>query len=307
MNLRDLEYLVAVSETLHFRRAAEQCFVSQPTLSGQISKLETEIGVSLLERTNKSVKVTPIGQKVIGHARQILEQTEAIRNLAQAHLDPLSGPLRIGAIHTLSPYLVPLFLLDLQQQHPELSLELTEETTDKLIDKLKSHQLDAILLATSPNSEDLVSMPLFLEPFWLAHSRDHNLYEKDEIYLDDLSKENVLLLTKEHCLSDQVIEACHIKMTKESNPMPSLNAASLETLVQLVGMDLGVTLVPALSVHGGRLAIDKVILREVKIKNAVRQIRLVFRASFPRKSALDLLANIICNVLPNTVQKSRRI
>ena len=217
MNLRDLEYLVAVSETLHFRRAAEQCFVSQPTLSGQISKLETEIGVSLLERTNKSVKVTPIGQKVIGHARQILEQTEAIRNLAQAHLDPLSGPLRIGAIHTLSPYLVPLFLLDLQQQHPELSLELTEETTDKLIDKLKSHQLDAILLATSPNSEDLVSMPLFLEPFWLAHSRDHNLYEKDEIYLDDLSKENVLLLTKEHCLSDQVIEACHIKMTKESN------------------------------------------------------------------------------------------
>lgn len=150
MNIRDLEYLVAVSETLHFGQAARRCFVSQPTLSGQIHKLEQELGATLFERTNRSVHVTPIGQKIIGHARQILEQAEVIRSLGNTQNDPLAGPLRIGAIHTLSPYLVPLFMLELQHQHPELSLELTEATTDQLIIKLREHQLDGALLATPP-------------------------------------------------------------------------------------------------------------------------------------------------------------
>ncbi len=302
MNLKDLQYLVAVSETLHFGRAAKRCFVSQPTLSGQIHKLEQELGATLFERTNRSVHITPIGQQVISHARQILEQADAIRNLGQAQVDPLAGPLRIGAIHTLSPYLVPLFMLQLQQQHPELSLELTEATTDQLLIKLKEHQLDAALLATPPTADDLTEMHLFREPFWLAHPRDHDLYEKDEVTLNDLKRENVLLLSQEHCLSEQVMNACAINARTTTNPMPGLNASSLETLVQLVGMGLGVTLVPALSVHGGRLATDRVIMRAVKIPDAIRTVRLVYRASFPRLSALILRANIICEVLPNTVQ-----
>ena len=303
MNFRDLEYLVAVSETLHFGQAAQRCFVSQPTLSGQIHKLEEELGATLFERTNRSVHITAIGQKIVGHARQILEQAEVIRSLGSDQNDLLTGPLRIGAIHTLSPYLVPLFMLELQEQHPELSLELTEATTDQLVAKLRDHQLDGALLATSPPADDLKEIQLFKEPFWLAHPRDHHFYNQDEISLADLKDEKVLLLSEEHCLSEQIISACKIDSRDSANPLPCLNASSLETLVQLVGMGLGITLVPALSVHGGRLATDKVILREVRIPQAIRQVRLVYRQTFPRQPALGALSEIISAVLPNTVRQ----
>ena len=301
MNLRDLEYLVAVSENLHFGKAAARCFVSQPTLSGQIHKLEDELGFVLFERTNRSVHVTPIGQKVVAHARQILEQAQAIRSLSSEHKDPLAGPLRIGAIHTLSPYLVPLFMIQLTEAHPELSLELTEATTDQLLSQLNDHQIDGALLATAPPDDDLKEIRLFREPFWLAHPRDHVLYEKDEITLEDLKDERILLLSQEHCLTEQVTSACRIANRGLASTVPRLNASSLDTLVQLVGMGLGVTLVPALSVHGGRLAVDGVVLREVEIPDAYREIRLVYRSSFPRLSALKLFADIVCDVLPNTV------
>ncbi len=301
MNLRDLEYLVAVSENLHFGKAAARCFVSQPTLSGQIHKLEDELGFVLFERTNRSVHVTPIGQKVVAHARQILEQAQAIRSLSSEQKDPLAGPLRIGAIHTLSPYLVPLFMIQLTEAHPELSLELTEATTDQLLSQLNDHQIDGALLATAPPDDDLKEIRLFREPFWLAHPRDHVLYEKDEITLEDLKDERILLLSQEHCLTEQVTSACRIANRALAGTVPRLNASSLDTLVQLVGMGLGVTLVPALSVHGGRLAADGVVLREVEIPDAYREIRLVYRSSFPRLSALKLFADIVCDVLPNTV------
>ena len=301
MNLRDLEYLVAVSENLHFGKAAARCFVSQPTLSGQIHKLEDELGFVLFERTNRSVHVTPIGQKVVAHARQILEQAQAIRSLSSEQKDPLAGPLRIGAIHTLSPYLVPLFMIQLTEAHPELSLELTEATTDQLLSQLNDHQIDGALLATAPPDDDLKEIRLFREPFWLAHPRDHVLYEKDEITLEDLKDERILLLSQEHCLTEQVTSACRIANRGLAGTVPRLNASSLDTLVQLVGMGLGVTLVPALSVHGGRLAADGVVLREVEIPDAYREIRLVYRSSFPRLSALRLFADIVCDVLPNTV------
>ncbi len=301
MNLRDLEYLVAVSENLHFGKAAARCFVSQPTLSGQIHKLEDELGFVLFERTNRSVHVTPIGQKVVAHARQILEQAQAIRSLSNEQKDPLAGPLRIGAIHTLSPYLVPLFMVQLTDAHPELSLELTEATTDQLLSQLNDHQIDGALLATAPPDDELKEIRLFREPFWLAHPRDHVLYEKDEITLEDLKDERILLLSQEHCLTEQVTSACRIANRGLAGTVPRLNASSLDTLVQLVGMGLGVTLVPALSVHGGRLAADGVVLREVEIPDAYREIRLVYRSSFPRLSALKLFADIVCDVLPNTV------
>lgn len=301
MNLRDLEYLVAVSENLHFGKAAARCFVSQPTLSGQIHKLEDELGFVLFERTNRSVHVTPIGQKVVAHARQILEQAQAIRSLSSEQKDPLAGPLRIGAIHTLSPYLVPLFMIQLTEAHPELSLELTEATTDQLLSQLNDHQIDGALLATAPPDDELKEIRLFREPFWLAHPRDHVLYEKDEITLEDLKDERILLLSQEHCLTEQVTSACRIANRGLAGTIPRLNASSLDTLVQLVGMGLGVTLVPALSVHGGRLAADGVVLREVEIPDAYREIRLVYRSSFPRLSALKLFADIVCDVLPNTV------
>ncbi len=302
MNIRDLQYLVAVSETRHFGQAAAQCFISQPTLSGQIQKLENELGVILFERTNRSVNVTPVGKEITAHARQVVEQVEAIRRLAQSQKDPLTGPLRVGAIHTLSPYLLPLFVMGLRRQHPELLLEITESTTDQLLKELRDHSLDAALLATPPDNDDLDYIALFDEPFWLAHPRDHALYTQDDIGLDDLARLDVLLLSNEHCLSEQVMTACQMKERPDSGPMAGLKASSLETLVQLVAMGMGVTLVPALSVHGGRLAADGVILREIGVPQAYRRIGLVYRSTFPRRAGLTLLADNIRQVLPNTVR-----
>ena len=145
MNLRDLSYIIAVADTRHFGKAAERCFVSQPTLSGQIRKLEDELGVTIFERTNRRVSVTSVGEEILRHARQMMEQAAAIRSLSAAQRDPLAGPLRIGVIPTISPYLMPLILAPLKRQHPELRLVLSEETTERLLQRLHNHEIDAAL------------------------------------------------------------------------------------------------------------------------------------------------------------------
>jgi len=143
MNLRDLKYIIAVADTRHFGKAAQRCFVSQPTLSGQIRKLEEELGVTIFERTNRSVTVTPVGEEILRHARKMMEQADAIHSISAAQRDPLAGPLRIGAIPTISPYLMPLILAPLKKQHPELKLVLSEETTERLLQRLRNHEIDA--------------------------------------------------------------------------------------------------------------------------------------------------------------------
>ena len=200
MNLRDLKYIIAVAETRHFGKAAERCFVSQPTLSGQIKKLEEELGVTIFERTQRSVEVTPVGEAILEHARQIMEQVEVIEQLAQAQQDPLAGPLRIGAIPTLSPYLMPLILLPLKQQIPQMKLVLSEELTETLLVRLRNHEIDAALLATPVEEQDLETLPLFDEPFWLAYPRQHPFYAKEKITRRDLDSVNLLLLAEGHCL-----------------------------------------------------------------------------------------------------------
>lgn len=201
MNLRDLQYIIAVAETKHFGKAAARCFVSQPTLSGQIKKLEEELGVIIFERTNRSVEITPIGNAILEHARLIIEQADVIQQLAQAQQDPLAGPLRIGAIPTLSPYLMPLILMPLKKQHPQLKLVLSEELTDSLLERLRNHEIDAALLATPVEEHDLETIALFDEPFWLAHPREHEFYNKDEISREDLENTELLLLSEGHCLA----------------------------------------------------------------------------------------------------------
>ena len=191
MNLRDLKYIIAVAETRHFGKAAERSFVSQPTLSGQIRKLEEELGVAIFERTSRSVEITPVGEEIVAHARQMMEQADAIQQLAQARRDPLAGPLRIGAIPTLSPYLMPLVLVPLRKRLPQMKLILSEELTDTLLERLRNHEIDAALLATPVEEADLDTLPLFTEPFWVAYPRGHAFYTKDRITLRDLDRENL--------------------------------------------------------------------------------------------------------------------
>lgn len=301
MNLRDLQYIIAVAETKHFGRAAERCYVSQPTLSGQIKKLEEELGITIFERTNRSVEVTPIGESILVHARQILEQADAIRQQAMAHQDPLAGPLRIGAIPTLSPYLMPLILIPLKTEHPQLKLVLSEEMTDVLLKRLHNHEIDAALLATPVEESELEAISLFDEPFWLAHPRDHAFYHQEEISRDDLENTELLLLSDGHCLAKQAMEVCHLKERREQGEMADLRAASLETLLQLVAAGFGSTLVPALAIGGSWATGSGIVTRKLDFPDAHRRVSLVFRHSFPRKQALQALAEVIRTNLPNTV------
>jgi len=301
MNLRDLKYIVAVAETHHFGKAAERCFVSQPTLSGQIRKLEEELGVDIFERTNRSVEITPVGETILSHARRILEQADAIQQLARAHQDPLSGPLRVGAIPTLSPYLMPLILIPLKKQYPQIKLVLSEELTDTLLERLRNHEIDAALLATPVEEQGLVSIPLFDEPFWVAYPRKHPFYTMEKITLRNLNNENLLLLSEGHCLAKQAMDVCHLKQRQDQGEMADLRASSLETLIQLVRAGFGITLVPALAMRGSWTVGSGVIAQPLSIADASRRVSLVYRHSFPRSAALQAFIGIILDHLPNTV------
>ena len=304
MNLRDLKYIIAVAETRHFGKAAERCFVSQPTLSGQIKKLEEELEVTLFERTNRSVEITPVGTAILTHARVILEQADLIQQLARAHQDPLAGALRIGVIPTLSPYLMPLILMPLRKRYPQMKLVLSEELTDSLLERLRNHEIDAALLATPVAEQDFETLTLFDEPFWIAYPRRHPFYIKDKITLRDLGNENLLLLAEGHCLAEQAMEVCHIRERQVQGEMADLRASSLETLIQLVGAGFGITLVPALAMRGSWTTDSGVVAQPLAIADAARRVALVFRHSFPRRPALQAFADVILDNLPNTVQRA---
>lgn len=302
MNLRDLKYIIAVADTHHFGKAAERCFVSQPTLSGQIKKLEQQLGVAIFERTNRAVTVTPIGEKILQHARVIMEQSDSIEQLAQSYRDPLAGPLRVGAIPTLSPYLIPLILMPLKQTCPQMTLVLSEETTEVLLRRLENHEIDAALLATPVNETEFDVIPLFDEPFWIAHPRDHPFYLKEKITRADLKRTKLLLLSEGHCLADQVMDLCQVNSRESYPEFADLRASSLETLLQLVGAGFGSTLVPALAMRGSWTSGSGVVARELEFKNAYRRVSLVFRKSFPRQQALRTFGDVVASRLPNTVK-----
>ena len=302
MNLRDLRYLIAVAEHKHFGKAAEACFVSQPTLSGQIKKLEDHLGVTLFERTKRHVQITPVGERILEQARAVEARVKSIETLARFHQDPLAGPLNLGMIPTLGPYLTPLMLPPMRQRFPRMRPVLSEDMTEPLLDRLRRHEVDAALLATPVDASDLVDRPLFDEPFWLAFPRDHRLYNVEEITLENLPGEELLLLADGHCLARQAVEICRLQDETAGVTTSDLRASSLETLIQLVGAGFGCTLVPALALRGSWTTDAGVVVRPLEMPDAFRRVRLVYRRGFPRVQALDALAELIRERLPNTVR-----
>lgn len=307
MNLRDLKYLVAVADSHHFGHAAERCFVSQPTLSGQIKKLEQELGVTLFERTKRSVLSTPLGETIVAQARQVLEQAETLKRIARAHQDPLVGPLRLGAIPTLSPYLMPLILKPLKKQYPQIKLVLTEELTDTLLTRLGKHELDAALIATPVDNPAFETLPLFEEPFWLVHPRSHPLAGKKTIIQSDLDSADLLLLAEGHCLAEQAMAVCHIHERSVQGDMADLRAASLETLLQLVSAGLGSTLLPALALKSSAARDRSLMTRPLKLQDTYRQVSLVYRRSFSRREVLEVFAGVVAGNLPDSVRVNKEI
>lgn len=285
MNLRDLRYALAVAEHRHFGRAAELCHVSQPTLSTQLRKLEEELGVVLFERTNKSVAPTAAGEALLAHARAAVEAADAMLALAQASRDPLRGPLRLGVIPTLAPYLLPLIFGPLHDALPGLALEPWEDVTGALLDRLRNHELDAALLATEDGSPDLEDEVLFTEPFLAALPAEHPLTARDRVREQDLAPD-ILVLADGHCLRDQALSACG-----QAGPRAgALRASSLSTLMNMVAAGYGTTLIPGLA--AGIARDTGIILRPLQ-GNAGRQIRLVTRTTFPRRAATQAIATLI--------------
>ncbi|WP_439596606.1 LysR substrate-binding domain-containing protein [Falsiroseomonas sp.] len=285
MNLRDLRYALAVAEHRHFGRAAELCHISQPTLSTQLRKLEEELGVVLFERTNKSVVPTAAGEALLTHARAAVDAADAMLALAHSSRDPLRGRLRLGVIPTLAPYLLPLVFGPLRDALPELVVEPWEDVTAALLERLRSHELDAALLATETEAPDLETQTLFTEPFLAALPPDHPLAGQDRVCEEELAPD-VLVLADGHCLRDQALAACGQPGLRSN----ALRASSLATLMNMVAAGYGTTLIPGLAAGVARDA--GITLRPLAHATG-RQIRLVSRATFPRRAALDAISHLI--------------
>ena len=295
MNLRDLSYAVAVSDHAHFGRAAAACHVSQPTLSGQIRKLETELGVTLFERGRGGVRVTEAGRAVVAEARATLAAAERVRAAASAAQDPLGGSLSLGLIPTVAPYLIPRFVRSLRAALPALSVAYREDITERLHADLLSGELDAAVLATPPEDDALTAIALYVEPFRIVFPQGHALGRVAHPAMSDVDRDELLLLTEGHCFRDQALELCELGPPRQS----SLRATSLETLVNLVGQGMGVTLVPALAEPNAASGLD---VRPLSDPQAARAVALTFRRSYPRRALLERVADVIREGLPEEMR-----
>jgi LysR family hydrogen peroxide-inducible transcriptional activator len=285
MNIQELRYFAAVAEHLHFGRAAQACHVSQPTLSGQLSKLERHLGVTLFERTNKRVALSAAGEKILEHARRTLREAALVEEVARASGDQLAGPLKLGVIPTLAPSLIPLILDPLRLSAPRMSIVLWEDFTHVLLDMLRDRRLDAALIATQVPDGDLTATPLFVEPFLAGLPHGHWLAPAKQVRESDLAAD-ILLLPDGHCLAMQTLSVCGRKDAERS----PFQAASLDTLMNLVAAGYGTTLIPLLTAASA--AGRKVLLRPLAGR-ASRTVRLVSRSSFPRPQALKAVERAV--------------
>jgi LysR family hydrogen peroxide-inducible transcriptional activator len=295
MNLRDLRYLVALAEHKHFGRAADASFVSQPTLSTQIRKLEEELGVALVERAPRKVMLTEVGREIAARARDVLNDVEQIRGIARRTRDPESGTLRLGIFPTLGPYLLPHVIPHIRERFPRLELLLVEDKTEIVLRQLREGRLDAAVLAQPLHDDQLHQEFLFEEPFVLAVSRSHPLAARKSLKLDDLANQSLLLLEDGHCLRDQALEACQLAGASEK---VGFRATSLETLRQMVGANVGITLLPTLAIKPPVAQSADVALIEFRGHAPSRRIAMVWRKSSAMTPFLKDLARVIGN-LPN--------
>ncbi|HET6306214.1 MAG TPA: LysR substrate-binding domain-containing protein [Rhodopila sp.] len=302
MTLSELRYLVALADLRHFGRAAERCHVTQPTLSSQLRKLEETLGVALVERSTRSVVLTPLGAQIVAHARRILEEADAIAELARHRNGALTSVLRLGIIPTLGPYLLPLLLHKLHQAFPGLRLVLREDLTDNLFAALDAHGLDVLLVALPEHGAAYPAMPLFREPFWLVCPSQHRLSNQLAVTEEELGQERLLLLEEGHCLREQALAVCGNRPREQEAPNDDFRATSLETICEMVAAGFGCTLLPAMAVPYLTARDKRLEVRPIRAATACRRIGLVWRTRFPRSEDLAELGRFIREQLPDSVQ-----
>jgi len=295
MNLRDLHYFVALAQHLHFGRAAEACFVSQPTLSTQIRKLEEELGVTLVERAPRQVMLTPAGRDIAERARRIVDDVEQMKESARRSQDPEAGTVRFGMFPTLGPYLLPHVVPSIRVRFPQLELLLVEEKSDVLLARLHEGRLDAALLALPVHDEQLQVEFLFEEPFVLAVPEGHPLAQRKSLSLKELANERLLLLADGHCLREQALDVCQLAGASEK---AEFQATSLETLRQMVAANVGVTLLPTLAVKPPVARSDSIHLLGFHDSKPSREIAMVWRKSSAMGAFLAQLAEVFRRLPP---------
>jgi LysR family hydrogen peroxide-inducible transcriptional activator len=298
MTLTELRYIVAVARERHFGRAAEACFVSQPTLSVAIKKLEEELDVRLFERGAAEVSVTPLGEAIVRQAQSVLEQAAAIREIAKRGKDPLSGPLRLGIIYTIGPYLLPDLVKQAIALTPQMPLMLQENFTARLLDMLRSGELDCAIMAEPFPDTGLATAPLYDEPFMVAVPSSHPLARRKSVSSEELKQETLLLLGTGHCFRDHVLEVCpeYARFSSDAEGIrKSFEGSSLETIRYMVASGMGITVVPQLSVHAWDRPDGPAHVTYLPFEPPVptRRVVLAWRRSFTRYEAIAALRNAV--------------
>ena len=294
MTLTELRYIVAVARERHFGRAAETCFVSQPTLSVAVKKLEEELGLTLFERGPGEVSVTPAGRRIIEQAQRVLEEASRIRELAAAGKDPLAGPLRLGAIYTIGPYLLPKLIPILRRTAPAMQLLIQENFTHRLAEELRSGEVDVILVALPFEAPGVMTRPVYDEPFMVAVPKGHPWENRKRVTSEELTNESLLLLGEGHCFRDQVLDICHTVRSRERSPLArTVEGGSLETIRQMVAGGVGVTVLPATSTATSGGSSDLIHILPFARPAPTRRVGLAWRRSFPRPEAIEALRKAI--------------
>lgn len=307
MTLTDLRYIVALARERHFGRAAEKCFVSQPTLSVAVKKLEEELGVTLFERSPQEVRVTEVGERIVAQAQRVLAEALRISEIAAADKGPLVGPLRVGVIFTIAPWLLPRLVPLVKERAPQMPLLLEENFTDRLLEKLKTAELDLAILALPVEDHNLVVQSVYDEEFRVLTPVGHPWARQKAIDSTELVDAPLLMLGAGNCFRDQVLDLCATASSQAGHSPHVIEGSSLETIRHMVASGVGVTVMPASAVEdiSPRDALLRV--RPFRAPHPTRRIALVWRASFPRGQAAELVRRALVDCrLPGTRALSRK-
>lgn len=295
MTLTELRYIVTLAQEQHFGRAAERCFVSQPTLSVAVKKLEKELGIALFERSKTAMTVTPLGAKIVNQAQKVLEEAALLKEIATAGKDQLSSPLRIGAIYTIGPYLLPKLVPKANEIAPQMPMYIEENFTAVLRKKLRDGELDVIIISLPFQEPDVVSKEVYSEKFSVLLPANHPMSEQDAIIPNQLSQTNLMLLGEGHCFRDQVLQLCpnlHERMTAQSD---IVEGSSAETLRHMVATGLGVTVLPDSATGVSHYPPGLITKRPFTEPSPTRTVAVAWRVSFPRPKAVDVIIEAINN------------
>ena len=302
MTLTQLKYVVAVDANRHFATAADKCYVTQPTLSMQINKLEQELGVLIFDRSKHPVVPTKVGEEVVEQAKLLLSQADKLRDMATQKEDELNGLFRVGMIPTIAPYLIPLFLHNFNNSYPDVDLIFEEAITSELINKLNNDEIDVAIIATPVKQNSVHEHDLYFEPFVGYLSTNHGLSKKKHLSLEDLDIEDIWLLNDGHCFRDQTVQLCKKTRRKDKNRSIQFESGNLETLKKLVEQDYGMTLLPSLAIDQLPDNPENAVTKSFEDPVPKRKVRLAYSRMYLKQSLIEALIKEILDNIPEEMK-----